>query len=136
VFDGAGVATGEAFGARTTPPLVGYECDGAPIDRIDEATGIAVLSEDATLFGTPPGFCPLAVGVLDGDWQELPPRETHAARAGVRAATMGLYSHNGTVFTAGTTDWAQVLATDEEPRVARITQNVIDRLLGRASPGR
>ena len=69
----------------------------------------------------------LAVGLLSTDWNELPERETHAAGGGIHAATMGIYSRNGTVFTAGTTDWAQVLGQD--PRVERITRNVVDRLL-------
>lgn len=42
---------------------------------------------------------------------------------------MGIFSHNGTAFTAGTTDWAQVLASGQDPRVERITRNVLDRLL-------
>jgi len=50
-------------------------------------------------------------------------------------ATMGIYTRpgGGTVFTAGTIDWAQGLATD--PAVARITANVIDRLVGSGSGG-
>jgi hypothetical protein len=32
------------------------------------------------------------------------------------------------VFHAGTTDWAQVLATGADARVERITRNVLDRL--------
>jgi hypothetical protein len=46
-------------------------------------------------------------------------------------ATLGLYSRNGTVFHAGTTDWIPALATD--PAVNRITQNVFSRL-GRLVP--
>jgi hypothetical protein len=41
---------------------------------------------------------------------------------------MGLYRRGGTVFTAGTTDWAQVLANGSDPRVRVITRNVIERL--------
>jgi hypothetical protein len=41
---------------------------------------------------------------------------------------MGIHTRNGTVFTIGTTDWAQVLGTGQDVRVDRITRNVIDRL--------
>jgi hypothetical protein len=129
VFAGTGLRRGEVLGKDTTPPLVGYECDGAPLGQFNEATRRAVLSSDAERCGTPRGFHVLAVGLLGSDWQELPPRETSLAAGGIHAATMGVFSRNGTVFTAGTTDWAQVLAGDQDSRVERITRNVIDRLL-------
>ncbi|WP_019140171.1 N,N-dimethylformamidase beta subunit family domain-containing protein [Noviherbaspirillum massiliense] len=126
-FAGTGLRRGEAFGQDSAPPLVGYECDGAPLASFDSESGIAVLAPDAQDTGTPPGFRILAAGLLDGGWQERPPRERHAADAGIHSATMGMYSHGGTVFTAGTTDWAQVLGQDR--RVDIITRNVIERLL-------
>lgn len=127
-FAGTGLRRGESFGRNTMPPLVGYECDGAPLEAFDKATGLAVLSRDAESTGTPPGFRVLAASLLEGNWQECPPRETYSAGGGVHAATMGIFSRNGTVFTAGTTDWAQVLDA-QDPHVDRITRNVIDRLL-------
>ena len=39
---------------------------------------------------------------------------------------MGVYTRGGTVFTAGTTDWARGLKGDE--KVAQITRNVLDKL--------
>jgi hypothetical protein len=128
-FEGTGLRRGEAFGAGTSPPLVGYECDGAPLERFDEQEGLATLAREAHRCGTPPRLELLAAGLLSSEWQELPHREDRAAGAGIHAATMGSFSRNGTVFTAGTTDWAQVLASGQEPRVERITRNVIDRLL-------
>ncbi|HJV80686.1 hypothetical protein [Noviherbaspirillum sp.] len=56
-------------------------------------------------------------------------RMRHAAGAGIHTATMGVFSPRGTVFTAGTTDWAQVLASGQDARVDSITRNVIERLL-------
>ena len=47
---------------------------------------------------------------------------------GNKAATMGIYTNNGTVFTAATTDWARVLASGTVPAVEQITRNVLDRL--------
>jgi hypothetical protein len=129
VFAGTGLARGDAFGERTWPPLVGYECDGAPLDTFDAATGVARLSAWADETGTPPGYQLLAACALDARWQERPPRERHAAGEGVHAATLGLFTRNGTVFSAGTTDWAQVLASGRDARVAQITRNVLDRLL-------
>jgi hypothetical protein len=128
-FDGTGLNLGDVFGAATCPPLVGYECDGAPLGGFDPSSGVATLAGAAQGCGTPPGFALLAVAPLTDDWDELPPREDGAAGCGLHAATMGIYTRNGTVFTAGTTDWAQVLGQDA--RVDRITRNVIERLLGR-----
>jgi hypothetical protein len=40
---------------------------------------------------------------------------------------MGLYTRGGTVFTAGTTDWAHGLQSGDAA-VQKITRNVLDRL--------
>ncbi|MGE5622595.1 MAG: N,N-dimethylformamidase beta subunit family domain-containing protein, partial [Bacillota bacterium] len=130
VFAGTGLRRGDTFGRDTCPPLVGYECDGAPLESFDPASGLARLARDAESMGTPAGFRLLAAGSLDGEWQERPPREGRRAGEGIHAATMGIFSRNGTVFTAGTTDWAQVLATGQDMRVEMITRNVIERLGG------
>lgn len=130
VFAGTGLQAGQAFGKDSSPPLVGYECDGAPLQEFDAASGRALLSPDAAQCGTPPGFRVLAAGLLGSGWQERPPRETHAADAGIHTAVMGVHSRNGTVFTTGTTDWAQVLGTGQDAHIDRITRNVIDRLGG------
>jgi hypothetical protein len=129
VFSGTGLCRGESFGANTSPPLVGYECDGAPLERFDTTAGLAVLSSNAQSTGTPSGFRVLAASLLNGDWQERPPREMYAAGTGVHAATMGIFSRNGTVFTGGTTDWAQVLENAQDSLVDTITRNVINGLL-------
>lgn len=129
VFDGTGLRPGDAFGADTWPPLAGYECDGALLDTFDRASGRATLSAWADECGTPASYQLLAACPLDRRWQELPPRERHAAGEGVHAATMGVFERGGTVFSAGTTDWAQVLADGRDRRVERITRNVLDRLL-------
>jgi hypothetical protein len=134
VFRGTGLRNGEAFGRDTRPPLVGYECDGAPLASFDRASGLAQLSPRAHCSGTPPGFHLLAASLLDERWQERPPREGLAAGEGIHAAAMGICARGGTVFTAGTTDWAQVLGSGQEPRVDIITRNVIERLLS-GEPG-
>ena len=127
VFAGTGLHNGEAFGKDTSPPVVGYECDGAPLEAFDVETGIATLSKDAGRCGTPPGFHLLAASLLGPGWQERPPREMHKSGEGIHAATMGMFTRKGTVFTAGTTDWAQVLGQDA--CVDRITRNVIEGLI-------
>jgi hypothetical protein len=146
VFDGTGLQRGDAFGAHTRPPLVGYECDGAPLVgpepegappasdmpggfQAGTLAALPRLAADAAAFGTPETYELLASCVLGDDWQELPAREQHAAGRGVHAACMGIFRRGGTVFSAGTTDWPQVLDSGQEPRVERITANVIDRLL-------
>ncbi|KFC75184.1 hypothetical protein FG94_00714 [Massilia sp. LC238] len=52
----------------------------------------------------------------------------HGAGEGIHVAAMGMFRHGGTVFSAGTTDWAQVLGEARDRRVERITRNVLDRL--------
>jgi hypothetical protein len=128
-FHGTGLWRGDAFGATTRPPLVGYECDGAPLEAGPTEGALPRLSANAADYGTPDSFRLLASGVLGEGWQEKPARERHAAGEGVHAACMGVHTRGGTVFTAGTTDWAQVLGSGQEPRVDIITGNVIRRLL-------
>lgn len=131
VFAGTGLRRFEAFGAATWPPLAGYACDGAPLDTFDHASGAALLSAWADDDGTPDGYQLLAACPLDARWQALPARARHAAGEGVHAATLGLFERGGTVFSAGTSDWAQVLAGGRDRQVERITRNVLDRLLRR-----
>jgi hypothetical protein len=47
---------------------------------------------------------------------------------GNKAATMGVYVDNGTVFTASTTDWARVVSSGSARIIEQITRNVVDRL--------
>ncbi len=124
-FAGTGLRAGERFGHDTVPPLPGYECDGVPLSRL----GPARLAPYASDTGTPRGLELLAVGELDERWQELPAREYDACGAGLHAACMSVFRRNGTVFNAGSTDWTQVVASGQEPRVAAITRNVLDRLI-------
>lgn len=135
VFAGTGLRAGQAFGVDTCPPLVGYECDGVPLAHFDANSGLATLDAMAARCGTPSAFRLLAAGPLEGPWQERPPDERDPRGEALHAAAMGVYSRNGTVFTAGTTDWAQVLATGDR-HVDRITRNVIDRLLRTPRPRR
>ena len=132
IFAGTGLGRGEALGRDSWPPLVGYECDGAPLDDFDAGCG-AVLSARAGDCGTPSGYTVLAASPLGPGWQELPAREGQAAGQGLHAATLGMFSRHGTahgtVFSSGTTDWAQVLGCGRDRRVERITRNVLDGLL-------
>ncbi|WP_426103626.1 N,N-dimethylformamidase beta subunit family domain-containing protein [Massilia sp. TSP1-1-2] len=133
IFAGTGLRRGECFGADTIPPLAGYECDGAPLAAFDHASGLASLAPDARQCGTPAGLTLLAACPLDARWQESPLRETCAAAGGVHAATMSIFTRGGTVFSAGTTDWAQVLGSGQDERVDTMTGNVIDGLMGRCA---
>jgi hypothetical protein len=126
-FEGTHLRDGDSFGECTRPPLVGYECDGAPLANFDASRGAAALAPDAARHGTPASLEILAAAPLSSQWDELPPREGYAAGEGAHAATMSVHAPGGIVFTAGTTDWAQAL--DQDRRVARVTRNVIDHLL-------
>ena len=115
VYEGTGLSNGDVFGADEH--LVGYECDGALFTRDAHGFPVATGAD-----GTPTDFIVLGVGELgDNGWQ-LEARENQ----GSRAATMGLYTRGGIVFTAATTDWTRVLSSNTY--VDRITRNVLDRL--------
>lgn len=124
VYEGTGLRNGDVFGADEH--LVGYECDGALFTRDNH--GFPVPTN-----GTPSDFVILGVGILanpnvpDKGWQfearENQNQESHAA-------TMGLYSRGGIVFTAATTDWTRVLTVN--PHVDRITRNLLNRLSSHA----
>jgi hypothetical protein len=130
IFTGTGLARGDALGRHSWPPLAGYECDGVPLDVFDADHG-ALLSVWADGDGTPDGYALLAAARLGPDWQELPARARHAAGEGIHTAAMGLFTRNGTVFSAGTTDWAQVLDAGRDRQLERVTRNVLDGLLRR-----
>jgi hypothetical protein len=115
-YKGTGLKDGDTFGASSEQALVGYECDGAPLSRQRDSHGYLLPDHK---HGTPATFQVLGVGPLSSKWEY---RETETA-----AATLGVYTHGGTVFTAATTDWARVLHAGD-PIVDRITRNVLDRL--------
>lgn len=116
VYAGTGLRDGDVFGRDEH--VVGYECDGAEFDRADLAAGRPVRPTGAD--GTPADFTILGMGdARAGGWG-----------LGNGAATLGVHSPGGTVFTASTTDWARALTS---PVVARITRNVLDRLGGAAT---
>jgi hypothetical protein len=139
-FEGAGLERGDLLGNATWPPLPGYECDGVPLEHdaqdadAQDADGIRI-ARWASACGTPNGYELLAVAPLGPGWQELPAREDHAAGGGVHAASLGLFTRGdggqrrGCVFSAGSTDWAQVLGGARDRRIERITRNVLDHLL-------
>ena len=119
---------GARFSLRRPGGGIG-ECDGVPVDRLGP-DGAAILSAWRDETGTPDGYQLLAACPPDRRWQELPPRERHGAGEGVHVAAMGSFRRGGTVFSAGTTDWAQVLDDARDRKVERITRSVLDRLGG------
>lgn len=102
VFDGISNPT-------TTSAFMDYETDAAAY--VDEPEGYPRVTGEE---GTPLSFTVLASADLRS-WTGKPGR-----------ATMGIYSRNGTVFNAATTDWMQALGTD--PVVTQVTRNVFARL--------
>ena len=114
IFEGTGMCEGTTFGDAPGEYLVGYECDGAHFDRrvLERGGTVEPTGED----GTPQGFVILGVGdVAASGWG-----------IGNRAATMGLHTRSGTVFSGATTDWPRLLGRN--PVVDRVTHNVLGRL--------
>ena len=99
----AGVRDGELIGAGAR--VIGYECDG--IDPAHAPENLVVL-----------GRAPLSSwNVSDGSGDIAP---------GGHAAMVTFRRGRGTVFNAGTADWARALAID--PAIAAITRSVVERL--------
>jgi hypothetical protein len=113
VFAGTGLQDGDEFALGA----IGYETDAAEfieIDAVPYATG-----RD----GAPASLVILATADL-----------THWRAHGQGGhATMAIFRHGrGTVFNAATVNWGNRL---DDPVVARITQNVVDRLSHRGALG-
>jgi hypothetical protein len=121
VFEGTGLRDGDGIGNGADVALVGYECDGTQLSDQADVGGFVVPS---FVDGTPPSFVILGVSRLGANWES----RLDGDKA---AATMGLYTNTGTVFTAATVDWARVLASRQDSNVERVTRNVLDRLSGR-----
>jgi hypothetical protein len=120
IFNGTGLKRNDTFGSKNT--VVGYECDGSELEWRDG------LPFPTFRDGTPKTFtvlctAPAKWSVADSGWYE----KFEKGRTG--AACLGLYTkpNGGTVFTAGTTDWAHGLRGGD-PEVERITKNILDRL--------
>jgi hypothetical protein len=128
-FEGTGLRTGSTLGAGQ--PLIGYECDGAAFAYDEHGVARATGTD-----GTPESFLILGIAPLEpvhenffdlraGHWN-CTSREP--GTAGPRAATMGVHTGHGTVFTAATTDWPTIVARGCDAAVDRVTRNVLDRL--------
>ena len=117
IFEGTGLRDGETFGADYA--LIGYECDGAALCARRDEHGFLVPRYDDC---TPQNFIVLGTGRLGPEWAQDP-----EDFPGGRTATMGIYTNNGVVFTAATTDWTRLVATGD-PSVEKITVNVVCRL--------
>jgi hypothetical protein len=98
---------GATFGAG----CVGYETDAAEL--MQDGPVMRATCRD----GTPPTFVVLA-------WADLSNWRAYG-QGGL--ATMGVYRSGGTVFTAGTVQWADKL-DGTSPVIDRITRNVVARL--------
>ena len=116
VYADTALRNGDVIGDRPDEYLVGYECDGAHFHRT--ALDVSGAITPSGIDGTPSNFAILGIGDVSASGWGL----------GNRAATMGLYTNNGTVFTAATTDWPRVVAAGRSPAVEQITRNVLDRL--------
>jgi hypothetical protein len=118
LFEGTGLKRGVEFGGADT--IVGYECDGCQIEWREGAPYPTCTD------GTPKNFEILATApakweMADSDWYD------RWEKGRVGNAVLGTYSNGGTVVTVGTTDWSHGLKGND-PAVARITKNILQRL--------
>jgi hypothetical protein len=156
VFAGTGLGAGDLLGDGSH--VVGYEVDGCALSMVDgpdgprpEPTGEDGAPADLEILATAPARlisitadrceAPTALwasleppGDLEGVAMILhdtpTPSEDQLARLGAGHAVMGVFSRGGgTVFNAGSADFAHGLDGDEAIR--RVTRNVIERFLDR-----
>jgi hypothetical protein len=118
IFEGTELRQNDEFGGKDT--IVGYECDGCEFVLKD---GLPIPTHAD---GTPEGFqilatCPAQWHPDDAFFYDRFPH----GRVG--AAVLGTYVAGGVVVTAGSTDWAHGLR-GADPKVVRITRNILDRL--------
>ena len=106
IYAGTGLRDSSYFGA--SPPIVGYETDGALFNMVGGQP--VVTGTD----GTPLSF--VVLGTSPGNRGN---------------ATMGIFSGPGLVFNAATIDWA--VGLDTTTVVQRITLNVVNGLLERVA---
>ena len=149
-FDGTGLRWGDQLGAGSF--VVGYEVDGCAMTTIDglpRPTGEDGAPADLEILATAPARllsitgdtceAPAALwastdppGDLEGTAMILfgSAAADHVARLAHGHAVMAVFARGrGTVFNAGSADWAYGL--DGDPAVQRVTANVIERLGGR-----
>lgn len=139
LFAGTELRRGDLLGAE--PVVVGYECDGcdlALVDGLPVATGkdgtpsefVVLATAPATPFDRHTTPLPVAPGgeyelefharrLLGDDGPEACERLRHGH------AVLGTHAPGGTVVTTGCTDWVCGL---DDPTVARVTKNLLDRL--------
>jgi hypothetical protein len=125
VFEGTKLKNGQVIGKDEH--LVGFECDGAALAETPSARKLVLPNYKD---GTPRSFCVLGWAILSklGDGDDGWSKESRENDSLVRASTMGIYTNNGSVFTASTTDWARVLTKGEDHHVPQITHNILKTL--------
>jgi hypothetical protein len=142
-FAGTGIRYGDVFGQKDRVTV--YEVDGCEFtisseDRLPVPTGRDGTPLDFTILATAPAQL-WSASEMPSRYRtgELGDLETVATavfgdtspeslkRLEHNHAVMGTFTRGGTVFTAGTTDWAYGLA-GQDPVVERITRNVLERL--------
>ncbi len=118
LFEGTQLKRDDRFGGNDT--IVGYECDGCEMtwkDGLPFPTNSDGTPKSFTILGS----CPAQWAPDDCLWYDRFPADR------VGAAVLGIYTQGGTVVTTGSTDWAHGLRGND-PAVARITRNILDRL--------
>jgi hypothetical protein len=133
IFEGSGMGYGDCLGQNGI--ILRYELDGCPI-RMERG-----LPHPESFHDAPSSFQILGMAPASLEAHEWPPTLSEYIRIHGPAdprvadyigdnrghAIMGIYTENGTVFTAGTTDWTNGL-TGQDPAVEQITRNLLDRL--------
>lgn len=136
VFKDSGMNYGDCLGQSSI--IVHYEVDGCPI-RMQDGIPYPADFHDGPTSLTILGMVPAALDLRDFGGNELfqehvkevfgtaNPNAVRQVGRNQGHAVMSIYTDNGTVFCAGTTDWTNGLK-GKDPAVERVTKNLVDRL--------
>ena len=131
VFKDTGLAYGDSLGQ--TSGIVAYELDGCPIEMENGLPRPASYYDGPSsleILGMIParwGDSDKSPGMAEEVFGDTNPKVAEYFNADHQHAVMGIFTNNGTVFSAGTVHWADGL-TGKDPAVERVTKNLIDRL--------
>jgi hypothetical protein len=137
VFKNTGMHYGDCLGPSSE--IVHYETDGCPI-RMEDGLPYPASFHDGPASLEILGMIPAALDLRDygGTSQHLAdaakdvfgpanPKAVEQVSSNQGHAVMSIYTNNGTVFCAGTTDWTNGLK-GRDPAVEGVTKNLMDRL--------
>jgi hypothetical protein len=135
IFEGSGMTYGDCLGQASK--IAHYELDGCPIrmenglpypaDFYEGPKHLEILAMSPACFSGGEKWAAMSQQFAKEIFGADNRKAAEYVSANRGHAAMSIFTNNGTVFCAGTTDWTSGL-TGDDPAVERVTKNLIDRL--------